>query len=72
MGIDAILAAVDELPDSQQESLIDIIRKRLIEKRRKEIAANAELALNEFQSEKIRPVTSDELIKRLHCSIQED
>jgi len=40
---------VDRLPVADQEALIEIVRRRLIEQRRHEIAANAQATLRAFR-----------------------
>jgi hypothetical protein len=66
MSFEEKLDSVSELPASQQESLIDIVRKRLIEQRRTEIANDAANAIEDFRNGKLKPETAEELIERLH------
>jgi hypothetical protein len=69
MTFSQILDNVDELPIPQQESLIDIIKKRIIEHRRSEIALDAKIAINDYEKGNLKPETSNELIERLHKSL---
>ena len=69
MSFDNILDVVSELPDEQQESLIDIVKHRLIEKRREEIALNAKIALEDYHKGNLKSESAEEIIKRLHATI---
>lgn len=57
-----ILEAADHLTVEEQESLLDILKKRLIARRRAELAKNVQEADNEFQAGRCRVVTPDELM----------
>jgi hypothetical protein len=69
MTFDNILDSVIELPVEQQESLIDIIRMRLNDKRRTEIAFDAKISIDNFRNGKFISESAKELIERLHLSI---
>ena len=45
----AALDVIDRLPPDDQEAIIEIIRRRMIEQRRREIAANAQMTLQAFR-----------------------
>lgn len=47
-----ILSKVEKLPVEQQETLVEVIAKRLIEERRERIANNAEATLKAFRASK--------------------
>ena len=49
---DALLEEIETLPLERQETLAEILRHRLAEKRRKEIARNAREARELFENEK--------------------
>ncbi|MBI4549013.1 MAG: hypothetical protein HY707_13605 [Ignavibacteriae bacterium] len=51
---DETLAAIEKLPPDLQESLIEIIHKRLIESRRREIAKNAAETLKAYKKGKAK------------------
>ena len=59
------LAHIEELSVSDQEILIDIVRKRLIERRRQEIAANAQATLQAFREGRASYGTVEDLRKGL-------
>ena len=53
--LDTVLDTVMELPLEQQEMLLDIVRKRHIERRRQEIARDAQESLAAFRAGQLRP-----------------
>jgi hypothetical protein len=55
------LEIVEALPPGDQETLIDVIRRRLIELRRNEIAANAEATLRAVREGKAQFGSVDDL-----------
>lgn len=60
-----ILDAVENLPADEQAELVDVIQRRLADRRRKQIIADAQDALSEHAAGKTRVVTVDELIREL-------
>jgi hypothetical protein len=60
-----VLDIVESLPDYQQEDLIDIIRRRLIEQRRDVLADNIKEAREEYARGEIIKGTEDDLLKEL-------
>lgn len=65
MQYNMILENVDNLPLKMQIRLVDVIKKRIIEKKRELILKSAESSLNEYNSGKLNEETADELIQRL-------
>jgi hypothetical protein len=61
-----ILEMIDYLSDDEQDDLINIIRHRKIEKRRKEIANNIQQARKDYQEGNLFRGTVDELIAELN------
>ena len=57
-----VLDTVEQLSLEDQEALTDIIRRRIIEQRRAELAKDIQEAQEEFKAGNARPVTPDELI----------
>ncbi len=66
--LDQALDAAMQLSLTEQDMLIDILRKRQIEIRREEIAADAWEAIRAFQAGELKPESSDDLLSRLHAS----
>jgi len=62
---DKVLDEIMDLDFSSREMLLEILRKRQIEERRKEIARNARKAQSDFSSGKYKPLTASEAIKQL-------
>ncbi len=64
-SFDAVLESVEALSVEEQEALLDLVRRRLVERRRSEIAANIARAQEEYQSGKMSWGTVDELMAEL-------
>lgn len=60
-----VLEAADELPLDDQESLAEILRRRVIERRREQLAHEVQQARKEYQQGRCRPVTTDELMDEI-------
>mgnify|MGYP000556736742 CR=1 FL=1 len=61
-----VLEMAEFLSASEQDFLIEILQKRLVEKRRKEIAASIAEARAEYKTGKTQKVTVDELMADLY------
>jgi len=59
------LDVVESLPEHQQEDLIDIIRRRIIEHRRDLLAENIRKARQEFARGEVKRGSVDDLMKEL-------
>ncbi len=60
------LDAVSQLSLDQQEMLIDIIRKRNTELRRKQVLEECREGLVEYRSGVLKPMTAEEAIANLY------
>jgi hypothetical protein len=60
-----VLDIVESLPEYQQEDLIDIIRRRLIEQRRDKLAESIREAKEEYARGEVKKGTVDDLMKEL-------
>ena len=60
-----VLETVDRLPLEEQEALIEILHRRVIERRREELAKDIQEAQKEFKAGHARPVTPDELMAEI-------
>jgi len=60
-----MLEAADELPLEDQESLAEILHRRVIERRREELAREVLQAQQEYQQGGCRPATTDELMAEI-------
>ncbi len=59
------LEIVESLPEEQRESLMDIVKRRLIEERRDRLAQSIKEAREEYKHGKIRKGTVDDLMNEL-------
>ena len=59
------LDIVESLPEYQQEDLIDIIRRRLIEQRRDRLADSIREAREEYARGEVKKGSVDDLMKEL-------
>lgn len=60
-----VLEAAERLSEDEQETLVDILEKRLAERRRQEIAAEVRAARLEHERGETRPATPDELMDEI-------
>ena len=63
--LDQVLESIEDLSVDEQETLIDLIRHRLAERRRSEIAANIAQAQVEYQSGKVFGGTVTQIMDEL-------
>lgn len=64
-NLDKVLDAAMNLPLEQQEMLIKILKKRIIESRRDEMMSDAAASIAEFQAGKLKVQTATEAIQEL-------
>jgi preprotein translocase subunit SecA len=57
-----LLDAADRLSLDEQETLVEILQRRMIEHRREELAKEIQEAEREYQAGRCRPVTPEELM----------
>ena len=60
-----VLDMIESLPEEQQENLISIIRRRLIEHKREVLAERINRAREEYRLGKVRRGTVDDLMKEI-------
>ena len=65
MTFDTLLEEIDALPVERQEVLMEIVRRRLAEKRRRQIAGHAREARELFEQRKLPRGSVDDLMKDL-------
>ncbi|MEN9565569.1 MAG: hypothetical protein RLZZ69_765 [Cyanobacteriota bacterium] len=71
-NLDRVLDEAMNLPLEQQEMLLQILQRRLMEQRRNEIAQDAKLSLAEFKAGKLKIQTATEAISELREFIQHE
>lgn len=69
--LNQVIDTVMQLSFEQQEMLIDIIGRRHIEHRRKEIAREAQASIAAFQAGQLKPQPLNEIITELRQSLDE-
>jgi hypothetical protein len=62
---DEVLEAVESLPEQQQESLIEIVRRRQIERRREGLATSLREAREELSRREVRRGSAEDLLDEL-------
>ncbi len=68
-SFDEVLDVVECLSDDEQADLIEVVRRRLADRGRQRIVADAEEARREHAEGKTRPVSVDDLLREIaSCS----
>jgi len=60
-----VLETVEQLPLEDQEALVDIVRRRIVDRRRMQLARDVREAQEEFRAGSARPATPDELMDEI-------
>jgi hypothetical protein len=60
-----VLDSADALPVEEQESLLEVLRHRLAERRRAELTKSVQAARKEFKSGKLRPASPSEIMRKV-------
>lgn len=60
-----VLDSIETLPADQQESLVELMQKRLAERRRLALVEAVQEARKEFKSGKCRPATPAEIMRKV-------
>ena len=66
------LEIVSQLPREQQEMLIEIVKKRMIEDRRQEIMAECQEALREYRTDKLEGISATQAIADLRHYLEDN
>lgn len=69
--LEQALDTISQLPPEQQEMLIEIIKNRLIETRRQEIAQDAKVAIAAFHEGQLSHLSVAEVIRELRTILPE-
>ena len=62
------LETAEKLPIEDQETLIEILNRRIIEKQRSKLAREIRNAQKEFEAGKCKPTSADDIIKGMFPS----
>ncbi len=60
-----VVEAADKLSLEEQETLVDILHRRMIEQRRDELVKDIQEAQREFNNGQCEPASPDELMKEI-------
>lgn len=60
-----VVDSIEALPEDQQESLLELIQRRLAERRRETLVKSVHEARREFKTGKIRPATPSEIMRKV-------
>ncbi len=65
LRFDEVLDAVDKMPIEDQNTLIEVLEKRHIERRREELAKEIQQGQLEFQAGKISPKSPHDIMQEI-------
>ncbi len=60
-----LVEMIDSLPLDQQETLVDVVRKRIAEDERRRVSASIRAARREHERGRCKPTTPDELMREI-------
>ena len=60
-----VVDAADRLTVEEQETLLEVLQRRLADRRRVELAADIRAGQREFEQGGLRPTTPDEIMKEI-------
>jgi hypothetical protein len=61
----AVVEAADHLTLEEQETLVEVLNRRLADRRRAELVKDVEEAQRQFERGEIRPATPDEIMNEI-------
>jgi hypothetical protein len=65
MPFGEVLEVIDQLSLDEQETLVDILHRRMAERGRQQLVAEIEAARQEFAEGGCQPATTDDLMKEI-------
>lgn len=60
-----VVDSIEALPDEQQESLVELVQRRLAARRREALVESVRQARKEFKSGKCRPASPAEIMRKI-------
>ena len=60
-----VVDSIEALPDEQQESLMELLQRRLVERRREILFKSVQEARKEFKMGRCRPATPAEIMRKV-------
>jgi len=70
--LDRVLTEAESLPADEQAMLEDLLRQRRLEAWRRETAADASQAAEDFRTGKLKSQSADDVIARLRAGLNAD
>lgn len=70
--LDLALDMAMQLSEDQREMLLDILKRREVEARRKEIAADARVSLAAYRAGNLQPQSAGSVIRELRSALETD
>jgi hypothetical protein len=64
-NFEQVLDSVDDLAIEEQESLVEVLQRRLAERRREGLVEMVKAARREFEDGKCRPATPKQIVKSI-------
>jgi hypothetical protein len=71
INLDEVISCATQLPPDQFDMLIEILRRRQVESRREEIAAEAVKAIKSFKEGRLQSAGISETLQSLHASSED-
>jgi hypothetical protein len=68
--LDLALDVAMQLPEEQRAMLLDILKRRAVDDRRNEIAADARTSLAAYRAGEIMPQSADSIIRELRDALE--
>lgn len=62
-----VIDSIEALPEAQQESLMELIQRRLVDRRRQVLIKCVQGARKEFKSGKLRPASPAEIMRKVRA-----
>jgi uncharacterized protein (DUF305 family) len=70
--LENIIEMANQLTDEQQQTLFDLFKQRIIDRRRQEIARDAQITLEDYRAGNLKPMTAEEAIADLRQYLNSD
>ena len=62
-----VIDSIEALPEEQQESLLELVQRRLTERRREALAKSVQEARKELKCGKLRPARPAEIMRKVRA-----
>jgi hypothetical protein len=65
MSFGDVLEAADQLSLDEQTTLVEVLNRRIVERRRNDLAGEIQQSRQEYEAGQARPATPDEILKAI-------